>query len=50
MVNNVPNNCEQTGNIKKTTTNVNIGKPDESTNTQKCYGRLNRKLDRLTYH
>ena len=50
MINNVPNSQEQTGNIKQTTINGNIDKPDESINTQICYGRLSRKLDRFTYH
>ena len=50
LINNVQNNWGQTGNIKQTTTNSNIDKPDKSINTQTCYGRLNRKPDRLTYH
>ena len=49
-INNVPNNQEQTGNIKQTPTNGNIDKPDKSINTWTHYGRLSRKLDRLTYH
>ena len=32
MINNVPNNPEQTGNIKQAATNRNIDKPDESIN------------------
>ena len=49
-INNVPNNWEHTGSIKQTTTYGNIDNPDENINTHTCYGRLSRKLDRLTYH
>ena len=38
-IKNVPNNWEQTGNIKQMMTNSTIGKPDESINTQTHYGR-----------
>ena len=41
---------EQTENLKQTTTNRNIDKPDESINTWTYYDRLSRKPDRLTYH
>ena len=50
MINNVPNNQEQTGNIKHIKTNRNIDKPGKSINTQTHYGRLSRKHHRHTYH
>ena len=49
-INNVPNNWEQMGNIKQTTTNRNIDKPDESINAWTHYGLLSREPDRLKYH
>ena len=50
LVNRIPARCEQEENEKQIPIHKNIGKLDERTNTQTPYGRISRKLDRLTYH
>ena len=52
-ISNVPFNWEHTGIINQAPTygtNGHIEKTAENINTQTQYGRISRKLDRLTYH
>ena len=49
-INITSNNHEQKRIIEETPTNGHIDKLDESINIQTHYGRMSRKLDRLTYH
>ena len=46
IVNRIQASCEQ----EEIPSHKNQGKPDERINTQTHYGRISRKLDRLTYH
>ena len=50
IVNRIPVSSEQEENQKQIPIHKNIDKLDERTNTQTHYRRINRKLDRLTYH
>ena len=50
IVNRIPASCEQEENPKQIPIHSNRAKSDENTNIQTCYGRISRKLHRLTYH
>ena len=50
IVNRILASCENEENKKQIPIHKNIGKLDERTNTQSCYGRISRKPDILTYH
>ena len=47
---NLPNNQGHTGIIKKRSIKGHLDKKYGNINTQTEYGRISRKLDRLTYH
>ena len=50
IINRIPASCEQEEDQKQIPVHTKIGKLDERTNIQTCYGRIRRKLDQLTYH